>query len=65
MTRLGIKVEDGPAFMAEKLGVDSSLIRGKEERKILQAQQEAQLAAQQQAELAAPPGEQRPVALTA
>lgn len=65
VTRLGIKVEDGPAFMAEKLGVDSSLVRGLEERQVIQAQQQAQLAAQQQAELAAPAEEQRPVAVAA
>ena len=51
--------------MAEKLGVDSSLIRDREERQVIQAQQQAQLAAQQEAELAAPSEEQRPVAVAA
>ena len=58
VTRLGIKVEDAPAFMAERLGVDSSLIRTQEERQLIQARAQADLAAQQEAELAAAPQQQ-------
>lgn len=58
ITQLGVKMEDAPAYMAERLGVDSRLMRSVDERAVRQAQNQAQLAAQQEAELAAPAGQQ-------
>lgn len=57
VTNLGVKTEQGPAFIGRHLGVDSNQLRSQAERDGLAQQQQQQqaLASQREAELAAPP----------
>lgn len=54
VTQLAVKVEDGPKFMGDRLGVSPTVFRTKTERQLLQQQAQAQLAAEQEAQVAQP-----------